>query len=376
MKKIAAAFVATAAGIEKNGVITLDDNGVILNVETGVQGIDSLPNTEYYNGVLIPGMIDCHCHLEYSYVKGMIPRGAGLPEFIRSIIEIKQTHPLTDDQKAAPAMAWDAKLYAQGVVAVGDHNNNDYVYDIKRNSRVYYHNFVELFDMDGEDADTTFHNGMKRVDESHKYGLAASIVPHACYTMADRLIGLTGGELTSNKGVKATGPVSTHFKESVVLGGADERERMLSHLSPQRDNIILVHCIYATAEDLDAAIAKFGDRLTVSPCPMSNLFIEKRIGDYDLFRSRGVNIAMGTDSLSSNDTLSMAQEMATLQRCYPNIPTDEIIRMATANGARALGISDWAGSFEKGKKPGLVLLEGMNLKEMVFTDTVTSRRII
>ncbi len=375
MKKVSANKVLSPQGFENNVVITLDDNGVITNIEKNVENIDSIANLEFYNGVLIPGMVNCHSHIEYSYVKGMIPRGSGLPEFIRSIIEIKIKDEVSDSAKAEAARIWDAKLYDGGVVAVADHNNNDYVYEMKKHSKLYYHNLIELYDVDGLDADATFHQGVERMNESKSYGMNATVIPHACYTMEDRLIALTGGEAVSNKGIKAEGVLSTHFKESVVLGKEDETDRIINNISADRSSVILVHCIYATEEDLKKAINKFGDKLTLSPCPLSNIFIEKKMGDFDMYRRLGIRLALGTDSLSSNDLLSMVDEMKCLAKHYPNIPTQEIIEMATINGAKALNIDSWAGSFEVGKRPAVVLLENMDLANIKFTENTTSKRI-
>lgn len=375
MKKITASRVLTSRGIEKDIVITLDDTGKIVNIERGVENIDGVSHLEHYNGLIIPGMVNCHSHIEYSYVKGLIPRGSGLPEFIRSIIEIKIKNEVPDEKKADAAKVWDEKMFQQGVVAVGDHNNNDYVYDMKKGSKIYYHNFIELYDEDNQDADTTFHNGLKRAKESEQLGFTATVIPHACYTMEDRLIALTGGEATSCEGEKATGVLSTHFKESTALGGEDETSRVIDNISADRSSIIFVHSIYASREDMILAKNKFGDKLTISCCPLSNVFIEKTMGDIEMFRELGIRIAIGTDSLSSNDTLSMVDEMKSLSARYPNISMQEIIEMATINGAEALKIEQWAGTIEENKSPGIVLLENVDLVNMKFTENSTSRRI-
>ena len=100
------------------------------------------------------------------------------------------------------------------------------------------------------------------------------------------------------------------------------------------------------------------------------------MGDFDMYRKLGVRIALGTDGLSSNDTLSMVDEMKCVAKSFPNIPTKDIIEMATINGAKAIEIDSWAGSIAEGKTPGIVLLEGMDMVNMEFTDNATSRRII
>ena len=85
-------------------------------------------------------------------------------------------------------------------------------------------------------------------------------------------------------------------------------------------------------------------------CPRSNDYIEGAHPPATLLMNKGVRIALGTDSLASNESLSLVEEMKLL----PEIPLHERIRWATQNGAETLGITDWAGSFEVGKHPGAV----------------------
>ncbi len=375
MRKIAAHYLITSDRLLNSAVVSLDDEGVITSVEENVADIDSLCGVEFYNGVLIPGMINCHCHLEYSYVKGMIPAHKGLPVFIDTIIDIKKRNEVSDEQKSSLADIWDHVMYNEGITAVGDHNNNDYVYSVKKKSRIHYHSFVELFDMDGKTAEETFSWGLERVKTSLQYGIEATISPHANYTMEERLIRLTGGEDVLPDGRFADGLCSVHFKESEVLGGPEERRLILNSISANRTGVLLVHCIYATEEDLSAARDKFGDKLTVVPCPLSNLYIEERLPDIQLMKRMGLRIALGTDSLSSNTVLSMVEEMRCLQE-HLNLPLPEVVKYATENGAVALGIDDWAGTIEVGKKPGLVLLSDVDMSNMRLKAKSKGRRLI
>lgn len=375
-RKIAAHYLLSSNKFEKNGIITLDENGVIESIELGVENIDSHSNVEFYNGVLVPGFVNCHSHLEYSYVKGMIPAGGGLGEFIRSIIEIKIKDEVSDETKIEAAQYWDAVMAKQGVVAVGDHNNNDYVYGVKQKSQIKYLNFVELYDMDGNTAEQTYEWGLNRVNESRNYGFISSIVPHANYTMEQELINLTGGSKTGENGVKADGIVSVHFKESLDLGGEGEFDAIFEGLSADRDRILLVHSIYATRDDIKKMKSKLGDKISVVMCPVSNLYIENNMADLKMLQEEGILVTLGTDSLSSNVSLSMVEEMKALQNKYNELPLAEIVKMATENGAFTLGIDKTYGTFEVGKQPGVVLLSGIDFNTMKLTDKAESKRLI
>ena len=77
---------------------------------------------------------------------------------------------------------------------------------------------------------------------------------------------------------------------------------------------------------------------------------------------------MGTDSLASNWSLSILDEIKTIRKYFPQVLLEEMLRWATVNGAMALNMQDDLGSFEKGKKPGVVLVDedALNVREILF----------
>ena len=375
-RKISAAFTALPEGLVKNCVVEVNGKGEIISVERNVENLDSCAGVEYFNGILSAGFVNCHCHLEYSYVKGMISPGGGLGKFISNIIDIKYNRPIAENDKIEMAAKYDKVMFQNGISAVGDHNNNDYVTDIKRNSDIYYHTFVELYDADNQDSESTFYDGVKRAAMQRELGLTTSVVPHATYTLADDLVAMIGGEKETSKGDINGGILSTHFLESVKLGGENEVDRMIGAINNQHDSVLLIHSIYAKKEDIEKAKNKFGDKLTVAPCPLSNLFIEERLADYKMLIESGVRIAFGTDGLSSNEKLSIIDEMRCVQDNYSDIKIDTLLKWATLNGAEALCINSWAGSIEIGKRPGLVILEDIDLQTMKITSESSVTRLV
>jgi cytosine/adenosine deaminase-related metal-dependent hydrolase len=80
----------------------------------------------------------------------------------------------------------------------------------------------------------------------------------------------------------------------------------------------------------------------------------------ELLRSQKANIVIGTDSYASNWSLNILDELKIIQKHHPDIPLSETLGWATLNGARALQMDKHLGSFEKGKKPGVVLINGVD----------------
>jgi cytosine/adenosine deaminase-related metal-dependent hydrolase len=109
-------------------------------------------------------------------------------------------------------------------------------------------------------------------------------------------------------------------------------------------------------------------------CPNANRYIENTLPNIPLLLQANCTITLGTDSLASNHQLSLISEIQTIHQAYPEIPLSEMLHWATINGAKALNRSSQLGSFEIGKKPGLVLIENMT-NEQFLPDHPIIRRI-
>jgi cytosine/adenosine deaminase-related metal-dependent hydrolase len=144
--------------------------------------------------------------------------------------------------------------------------------------------------------------------------------------------------------------------------------------APYDQQILLVHNVCLAQGDIDAA-KKVMKNVYFAICPLSNIFIHNALPPIDLMRENGLAIALGTDSLSSNDDLDMVKEMYCLHSAFPYVPMQEILTWASLNGAKFLKKDDVLGTLTAGKKPGIVLVD--NLDETGFvTAQSRSRRII
>jgi cytosine/adenosine deaminase-related metal-dependent hydrolase len=106
-------------------------------------------------------------------------------------------------------------------------------------------------------------------------------------------------------------------------------------------------------------------------CVNANLYIENSVPDIQLLRNQKSNIVVGTDSLSSNHSLSILDELKTIHKRFPDIPLAETLQWATLNGARALQLNHQFGSLEIAKKPGIIVLE--NVGEVINENTTVKR---
>ena len=162
--------------------------------------------------------------------------------------------------------------------------------------------------------------------------------------------------------------------ECDFLRYASPTERIVASVAKDR-RVLLVHNCAVTSHDIETITNHFSKPASWVLCPRSNAYIsgiEPR--SVELLRAAGnnINICIGTDSLSSNWSLSMIEEL----KMFRDIPLAELLQWATINGAKALGIEDKYGSIEVGKRSGIVNLTGVDLTEFKLTEQTKAVRVL
>ncbi len=384
MRKISANYIFTGSESPlKNGIITLDESGKILNIEDTGGNLRETAKLEFYNGIIVPGFVNAHCHLELSHLKGLIPKQSGLAKFV---LELSK-HRFDSSEKIQPAAQQaEEEMLKNGIVAVGDISNTPDSFKIKAKQKIHYHTFLEIFGLDPDNADNIIAKAIKLATSFKKETrLPYSIVPHAPYSVSPKLYSKIS-KLVNNK------PLSIHNQESageqlLFKGKKGPLYEALSSLVPDyekwcpsvtsslkytldqlesAEKTLLVHNTYTSEADLSYSEQTRQEKFWVL-CPNANLYIENKLPDISLFREKKLKIALGTDSLASNNQLNILEEMKTISHIYPEIPLKELVSWATMNGSRALNISDRFGQLEPGKTPGINLLYDLNLHELKLT---------
>lgn len=359
--------------------MSFDDSGRLLDISVS-DAVDREAGVEFYDGVLIPGLVNAHCHLELSYLRGKIGRGCGFAGFADAISQVR--HEATESERRAAADYWQSRMEYDGVVVVGDICNGDSTFGIKSHSHIHYYNFIEGFGL--KTTDFRFLDRIKA--EAETAGLAASITPHATYSLQDapfRALAAAGERLSihfmeSRAETELFQGKGTLHERNVRLGVevdfmryGSPTGRILASV-PSDKELLLVHNTFITEQEIEAVQERFGEHVTWVVCPRSNNFIEGVFPPVDLLRRCGGRIAVGTDSLSSNERLSLIDEL----KCFPSVPLEERLRWATIGGARALGLEDRIGSFEIGKTPAAVVLSGIAWSDMSLLPDATTRRVL
>jgi cytosine/adenosine deaminase-related metal-dependent hydrolase len=152
---------------------------------------------------------------------------------------------------------------------------------------------------------------------------------------------------------------------------ASPADRIVKQVPADRD-VLLIHNCCVTEEVIDMIEGHFTGKVTWVLCPRSNHYISRTEPPYELLRRKGVRIALGTDSLASNHSLEMIEEMKMIH----GVPLEEILQWATTGGAEALGRADIAAGFEPGNRCGVVLIDGIDFDTMSLTPASKSVRLV
>jgi cytosine/adenosine deaminase-related metal-dependent hydrolase len=367
MRRISAQYVFTSAGNPlKRGVVTAGDDGTVISVEDTGGDLTESAGTEFYNGIIIPGLVNCHSHLELSHMHDAITAGGGLRSFISSVRDRREAQ---GEIVTAAAERADREMHDGGVVACGDISNDTVSFDIKKKSPVRYLTFIEAFGSDPLLAGARMSRALVVAADARKSGLPGDVTPHAVYSVSGDLFTLIREHITSES------VISLHFLESddERVMASDHVEKALE-LSCLVSRLILVHNTVIRPDEVEI-LAREGN-IWFCLCPSSNMHISGMMPPVSLLREVTDRIVAGTDSLASNDRLDMLTELMMLHDAAPLIPLHEIIRWGTINGARALKMSDTLGSIEPGKKPGLLLVEPADLVNLRLLPGSRIRRLL
>ena len=375
-RKIASHYALINGELRRGIVVTVDDNGTITDVSHH-DNIDSLASVEFFPGILIPGMVNAHCHLELSYLHGVIAEESGFAGFAREIGRVRGNY--TTEERLHAASIADAQMWEEGVAAVVDIANDELVMSIKERSPIEYHTRLELFGLGNTSFDT-----LTQICSRHK---RCSVTPHSTYSVQDapfRAIAECGNETLSIHFMESPAEVELYHKsgslwewysrmgwECDFLHYATPTKRITKSIPPTRSTL-LVHNTMVTAEDVRVINEHFDTSATWVLCPESNRYISGVRPPVEMLRRTKARIAIGTDSLASARSLSMVDNM----RLLGDISLSELLTYATINGARALGIDNHLGSIEVGKRPGLVIVEGVDLHNMQFTAESKTYRVL
>ena len=378
--------------ISEQVIVTEDDGTIVDFCSKQDAGSDLIT----HKGILCPGFINTHCHLELSYMKERIHEKTGLHSFLKHVILSGRDQDPCDEEnireRTLAMAAAEEEMIQQGIVAVGDISNTLFSLTQKEQRRLHYVTFIECMGLRSASADSIIEHGIAMRDQFKARGLPAMVVPHAPYSVSRKLFAHINQH---NRGLISIHNQEDYDENRLYLGDPPGIYALLEALEIPFDQLeptgktslrsylpwfthdqplLLVHNVYTRLTEM-AEVMHSGRTIYWCLCPNANWFIDEQVPPVEALRSLFARITLGTDSLASNHQLSILSEMQCLQKHFPKMPLEEMLRWATANGADALDCDHLFGRLQKGKSPGLLLLENLSADQQTLLPETSVQRL-
>ena len=372
--------------LPEGSIVAVSDDGTIFDILKRDE-VTAWDVTDF-DGILCPGFVNAHCHIELSHMKGVIAEGNGLVPFLQTVV--MERNRFTPEERQAGIKEALKEMEENGIVAVGDIANATDTLQYRTAAGFHIHTFIEVLGFSQENVAEKFawptgvYNQFKaQSPEREDQILRQSVVPHAPYSVSENMfraidtfdensvLSIHNEETAAeNEFYKSKSGQMFGLYETLKIdagffqaSGKTSLQTYLPWLSASHP-LILIHNTFMDAEDLK--ILKEGNRnVSLCLCPNANWYIERKMPPVKLFIESGLPICLGTDSYSSNHQLSIWSEIQTLMQHFPDLELGVLLRWATYNGAKALQMEDAVGSLEKGKKSGLILIKENKIEKIL-----------
>ena len=379
---------------EGGAAVVVDAEGSAVGLGAAPALIEKHPSLPRDEGgeLLMPGLVDCHVHLECAILGGQVPGGVGMAGWVGRLLRVRSGYTVEETERLARETA--AQIRALGTVAIGDVCTFLTTAPILAEAGLRGVSFLEVLAMIEDEAAAALANARARRDAAPATeAVDVRMVPHSPYgTTASAIralagagrksivasrpsdlapseleipglyaagIALEGGMPAIPEGAwedEAPGVRSIHaaehadevdwlvrgegaFADVLTKKGAvspgETPVRWLDSLGAVGAETLLVHMVVASPEELALAASRGA---TAVLCPRSNLHIGGRLPDLAAIRAAGLPYVLGTDSLASCPDHDLLGEVRTLAAAYPEVPLGELLAAATSGGAAALGL--------------------------------------
>ncbi|MGW8194810.1 MAG: amidohydrolase family protein [Desulforhopalus sp.] len=381
MKTVTAPWVVPVGMpvIRHGSVVTADDRIIDIGERNNIAGkYPHLPNTDY-PCVLMPGLINCHTHLELSYLKDDLPVGDNnsFVDWVTAIVAARVSADVSGDVKLAMAQKMIEQLSCSGVAVICD-TGNEYYADLEKLSANRSPRVMRLLEFLGPNREAVA-NALETIGSLAE---SVAVTAHSPYSTGPELLLEIKRRCIRNRQLFSIHTAESRDEKVFVCGGHgrfrdflqqrnswdgmfpfEESDfsgtvQYLHHLGLLDERTLLVHCVHVDVEEI-MLIEKTSAKVCI--CPGSNRHLGVGIPPVEEMVDAGVLPGIGTDSLASNPKLDMWREMGLMAENHPEIPCWQIIEMATLGGAIALGLEKDYGNLAIGKKSSFIHVSSPSL---------------
>ena len=318
--------------------------------------------------LVMPGFVNAHSHLQWSAAKGKTKREADFTEWIKSLMQAKEEITQTD-QLSAMRLGIDEMLRS-GITTVADVISDAETAQPIVDSQIRSVIFIEPIAPHEKDAEATEQIVRSQIEKLRQSGATVGIAPHSPYTVSPKLL-----KLLKSLSKEMHIPFSIHLAETeqenlYITKGSGDLAQLLKMSgfftegfkgygkSPVAllDSLSLLNgclAVHLNAIDDDDAALLVSENAAPIFCPQSSKWFGRdKVLPLESFIKAGLKPALGTDSLASNESLSMLDELNCAADCFPDLNKETLIEMATINGANHLSLN--CGAIEKGRGADII----------------------
>lgn len=383
MRKFAANIAFTGTKYIQNPLIITSDDGEILSVTEKSFQSQEMAGLEYHSGMIVPGFINAHTHVELSIPDHCYQAKAGILDFVQHVIRLRQTHAMPNEKQIAKTLR---QMQFLGTRAFADIANSPSSFSAKiANMQIASKTFFEFFPLSRAQANQQL--DVFKACQSKFPDLDIFPAFHSPYAISQ-----TGLSVIQDR-LEKTAISSLHFRESEFETTLHDDNNPINHfyqaMNPDFQpafvnpdfttgqgemlknvkQLLLVHNVHIAEQEI-VNLKQWAENQLVNLsfvlCPRSNDNISGMLPSVDLLMKHNLNICLGTDSLLSVPNLSIFDEMKFMHQKFPYLRLQDLLKMVSFNAANALGWADDFGEIAVGKRPGLNLIEMKQLKQDIL----------
>ncbi len=361
-----------------NGAVIIDDGGKIKYAGQfkDIDGFNSCRTIDLGNSAIVPGFVNSHTHLELTHLHKCIKSNGNFTNWIRQLVDEKSNWP--ESEYALSVQDGIKNSLKSGTTTVVDITRNGFALNELLTSKIRKSLFFEIINFNPDTAEDTLNDFRELITGINPDDLLSiGIFPHAPYTVSSRLyreckkvsealdieiathIAETEDEVELL--TKGTGHFVSLLKDFNMLNNwkhpGQSPINYMKNIGFLENGCILIHCNYLSGDEIDL-IEKTNSNVVF--CPRSHEYFRHEDHPFSSLKDRNINLALGTDSLASNDTLSILDEMKFIRKHYRDMKPQDIFHMGTIAGAVALKMDDSIGKLYPGYYADIAVIEFEN----------------
>ena len=361
-----------------NGAVIIDDGGKIkfAGHSKDIDNIESYRSIDLGNSAIVPGFINTHTHLELTHLHKCIESNGNFTNWIRQLVDRKKSW--SESEYTLSVRDGIKSSLKSGTTTIADITRNGIALSELLTSKIRKLLFFEIINFNPDTAEDTINEFKDLIANINTDDLLSlGIFPHAPYTVSDRLYRSCKSVSDELNIIIATHIAETKDEVEFLTRGTGDFVSLLNDfnmlkkwehpgLSPinylknigfLENGCILIHCNYLSEDEIDL-IEK--TKSNVVFCPRSHEYFRHDDHPFVVLKNRDINISLGTDSLASNDTLSILDEMKFIRKHYRDMEPQDIFYMGTIAGAVALKMDDSIGRLYPGYYADIAVIEFEN----------------